>query len=447
MDLKGKKVLVVGLARTGIATAKFLKAKGSLVTATEVKPKEEMKEAVQALKGMDISTEWGGHQTETFLKQDIIVVSPGVDLNIEPIQKAIKQGVRVVSEIELAYHFIHAPIIAVTGTNGKTTTTLLVGEMLKEDGRKVGVGGNVGEPLILFADGKDRWEVLVVEISSFQLEAIKDFRPRISVLLNITEDHLDRYPRYDDYIEAKVRIFANQNSGDLAVLNRDDPIVMQFREKVKAKKVLFSLKEKLGEGAFLNGQTIFLRLGEKGEEYSIAKTPLEGIHNVENMMAALTTARIFGCSKKSIQTVLDRFKGLEHRLEFVREIKGVRFYNDSKGTNVGSVVKSLQSFSEPVTLIAGGKDKNGDLSPLEALIQKRVKHLILIGEAKERMNRELGGLTDTVMAKTMEKAVLLAHQKAKAGEVVLLSPACSSFDMFKDYKERGKVFKEAVKRL
>ena len=447
MDLKGKKVLVVGLARTGIATAKFLKAKGSLVTVTEVKPKEEMKEAVQALKGMDISTEWGGHQTETFLKQDIIVVSPGVDLNIEPIQKAIKHGVRVVSEIELAYHFIHAPIIAVTGTNGKTTTTLLVGEMLKEDGRKVGVGGNVGEPLILFADGKDRWEVLVVEISSFQLEAIEDFRPRISVLLNITEDHLDRYPRYDDYIEAKVRIFANQNSGDLAVLNRDDPIVMQFREKVKAKKVLFSLKEKLGEGAFSNGQTIFLRLGEKGEEYSIAKTPLKGIHNVENMMAALTAARIFGCSKKSIQTVLDRFKGLEHRLEFVREIKGVRFYNDSKGTNVGSVVKSLQSFSEPVTLIAGGKDKNGDLSPLEALIQKRVKHLILIGEAKERMNRELGGLTDTVMAKTMEKAVLLAHQKAKAGEVVLLSPACSSFDMFKDYKERGQVFKEAVKRL
>jgi UDP-N-acetylmuramoylalanine--D-glutamate ligase len=447
MDLKGKKVLVVGLARTGIATAKFLKAKGSLVTATEVKPKEEMKEAVQALKGMDISTEWGGHQTETFLKQDIIVVSPGVDLNIEPIQKAIKQGVRVVSEIELAYHFIHAPIIAVTGTNGKTTTTLLVGEMLKEDGRKVGVGGNVGEPLILFADGKDRWEVLVVEISSFQLEAIKDFRPRISVLLNITEDHLDRYPRYDDYIEAKVRVFANQNSGDLAVLNRDDPIVMQFREKVKAKKVLFSLKEKLGEGAFSNGQTIFLRLGEKGEEYSIAKTPLKGIHNVENMMAALTTARIFGCSKKSIQTVLDRFKGLEHRLEFVREIKGVRFYNDSKGTNVGSVVKSLQSFSEPVTLIAGGKDKNGDLSPLEALIQKRVKHLILIGEAKERMNRELGGLTDTVMAKTMEEAVVLARQKAKGGEVVLLSPACSSFDMFKDYKERGKVFKEAVKRL
>jgi UDP-N-acetylmuramoylalanine--D-glutamate ligase len=447
MDLKGKKVLVVGMARTGIAAAKFLKGKGSLVTTTEVKPKEEMREAVEALRGMNVSEEWGGHQTETFLKQDLIVVSPGVDLNIEPVQKAIQQGVRVISEIELACRFIHVPIIAVTGTNGKTTTTLLIGEMLREDGKKVGVGGNVGEPLILFADGKDQWEVLVVEISSFQLEAIEDFRPRISVLLNITEDHLDRYPSYGDYIEAKVRIFANQNSGDLAILNRDDPIVMQFGEKVKAKKVLFSLKEKPGEGAFSNGQTISLRLGKKGEEYSLAKTPLKGIHNVENMMASLTAARIFGCSKKSIQTVLDRFKGLEHRLEFVREIKGVRFYNDSKGTNVGSVVKSLLSFPEPVILIAGGKDKNGDLSPLEELIQKRVKHLILIGEAKERMNRELGRLTDTVMAKTMEEAVLLAHQKAKAGEVVLLSPACSSFDMFKDYKERGMVFKEAVKQL
>jgi UDP-N-acetylmuramoylalanine--D-glutamate ligase len=207
------------------------------------------------------------------------------------------------------------------------------------------------------------------------------------------------------------------------------------------------LKEKPGEGAFSNGPTISLRLGEKGEEYSLAKTPLKGIHNVENMMAALTAARVFGCSKKSIQAVLDRFKGLEHRLEFVREIEGVRFYNDSKGTNVGSVVKSLQSFPESVILIAGGKDKNGDLSPLKELIQNRVKHLILIGEAKERMNRELGVLTDTVMAKTMEEAVLLAHQKAKAGEVVLLSPTCSSFDMFKDYKERGKVFKEAVLRL
>ena len=216
---------------------------------------------------------------------------------------------------------------------------------------------------------------------------------------------------------------------------------------MKAKKVLFSLKQRLDEGAFSNGQNIILRLGAKEENYSLAKTPLKGVHNVENMMAALTAARIYGCSKKAIETVLNRFEGLEHRLEFVREIKGVRFYNDSKGTNVGSVVKSLQSFSEPVILIAGGKDKNGDLSPLRELIQSRVKQLILIGEAKERMSRELGDLTDTAMTKTLEEAVLLASQTAKKGEVVLLSPACSSFDMFKDYKERGKVFKDAVHRI
>ena len=279
MDLKGKRVLVVGLARTGIATAKFLKTKGSLVTTTEVRPKEEMKEAVQELKGMDISTEWDGHQTETFLKQDIIVVSPGVDLSIKPIQNAIQHKVRVISEIELAYHFIDVPIIAVTGTNGKTTTTLLIGEMLKEDGKKVGVGGNVGEPLILFADGKDRWEVLVVEISSFQLEAIEDFHPRISILLNITEDHLDRYSSYDDYIGAKVRIFTNQNCGDLAVLNKDDPVVMEHRERVKAKKVLFSLREKLKEGASSNGRTIFLKFEGTGEEYRDGGKRWNGIYN------------------------------------------------------------------------------------------------------------------------------------------------------------------------
>ena len=447
MDLEGKKVLVVGLARTGLATARFLKAKGSIVSTTESQSKEEMKETIQELEGLGLTMEWGGHQTETFLKQDLIVVSPGVDLKIEPIQKAMEKGIRVISEIELAYHFITVPMIAITGTNGKTTTTQLIGEMLKEDGRRVGVGGNVGEPLILFAEGGDRWDVLVVEISSFQLEAIEAFHPRLSVLLNITEDHLDRYSHYADYIEAKARIFVNQTSEDMAVLNKDDPIVLGLAEQVKAQKYFFSLEEKLEEGVFSNGQTISLRLGTKKENYSLEKTLLKGIHNVENMMAALAASRVFGCSSQSVEAVLNRFEGLEHRLEFVREIGGVRFYNDSKGTNVGSVVKSLQSFSEPVILIAGGKDKNGDLSPLRELVQRRVKGLILIGEAKERMARELGGFTDTAMTETMDGAVLLAFKKAKQGEVVLLSPACSSFDMFKDYKERGKIFKEAVKRI
>jgi UDP-N-acetylmuramoylalanine--D-glutamate ligase len=447
MDLDGRRVLVVGLARTGLATARFLGAKGSIVSTTEVRPREEMEEVIQDLDGLDVRMEWGGHQTETFLKQDLIVVSPGVDLNIEPIQKALKKGIQVISEVELAYRFISIPIIAVTGTNGKTTTTLLIGEMLKGEGKKVGVGGNVGEPLILFAEGGGRWEILVVEVSSFQLEAIEDFRPRFSVLLNITEDHLDRYSRYDDYIEAKARIFLNQTSEDVAIVNKDDPIVMRLAEHVKAKKFLFSLKERLDQGTFSDEQMIIFRLGTKEEDYPLANASLKGIHNVENMMAALTTARIYGCSKNAIETVLARFEGLEHRLEFVREIGGVRYYNDSKGTNVGSVVKSLQSFSEPVILIAGGKDKNGDLNPLREWIQRRVKRLILIGEAKERMSRELGGLTDTAMAETLKEAVHLAYQSAKRGEVVLLSPACSSFDMFKDYKERGRVFKEAVRRL
>jgi UDP-N-acetylmuramoylalanine--D-glutamate ligase len=447
IDLSGKKVLVVGLAKTGLATAKFLKAKGAMVSTTEVRSREEMKGAVQELEGMDITLEWGGHCRETFLKQDLIVVSPGVDLAVELIQEAMKKGVRVISEIELAYRFIDVPLIAVTGTNGKTTTTLLIGEMLKEDGKRVGVGGNVGEPLILFADGRNQWEVLVAEISSFQLEAIEAFRPRFTVLLNITEDHLDRYTRYNDYIDAKARIFVNMTSQDVAILNRDDPIVMTLAENVSASKIFFSLKERLNEGAFSNGKSITLRLASGEEDYSLASTPLKGVHNVENMMAAITAARLSGCSKKAIETVLNRFKGLEHRVEFVREIDGVRYYNDSKGTNVGAVVKSLQGFSEPLILIAGGKDKNGDLRSLKELIQHRVKRLILIGEAKERMARELGGLTDTVSATTLEEAVLLAHQSAKRGEVVLLSPACSSFDMFKDYKERGRVFKEAVRRI
>jgi UDP-N-acetylmuramoylalanine--D-glutamate ligase len=447
MDLKGKKVLVVGLAKTGVATARFLREKGARISATEMRRSEEMKETAREMAEMDLTVEWGGHQAETFRKQDLIVVSPGVDLAIEPIQAALKAGVRLISEIELAYRFISIPIIAVTGTNGKTTTTVLLGEMLKEEGRRVGVGGNVGEPLILFADGHGRWDVLVAEISSFQLEAIETFRPRIAILLNVTEDHLDRYPGYRDYIAAKARIFENQTAEDLAVLNRDDPVVMSLAGGILSQKRFFSFKDRLDEGAFADGETIRLRLNRAEEDYPLAKARLKGVHNVENMMAALLAARLFGCSKRAAESALSRFEGLEHRLEFVREIDGVRYFNDSKGTNVGSVVKSLESFSEPVVLIAGGKDKRGDLGPLKEAVRHHVRGLILIGEARERMAGELGPLTETVIGRTLEEAVQLAHRMARRGEVVLLSPACSSFDMFKDYKERGKVFKEAVKRI
>ncbi len=447
MDLAGKKVLVVGLARTGLATVRFLKEKGARVSATELRPRQEMEETARDMEEAGVVVEWGGHSLETFLCQDLIVLSPGVDLALSPVQEALRRGVQVVSELELAYHFVSAPLIGVTGTNGKTTTTLLIGEMLKEEGKRVGVGGNVGEPLILFADGEGRWDVLVVEISSFQLEGVAAFRPSLALLLNVTEDHLDRYPRYEDYIEAKARIFLNQTAQDRAILNRDDPVVMSLSKRVKARKIFFSTKERLAEGASSDGDTIYLRGEGMEETYSLSKAPLKGAHNVENMTAAAAAARFAGAGPEAIQRAIDRFKGLEHRLEFVREVGGVRFYNDSKGTNVGSVVKSLESFREPVILIAGGKDKKGDLSPLKGLIRERVKRLILIGEAKERMARELGTTTDTAEAETLEEAVSIAFRSSRPGEVVLLSPACSSFDMFQDYKERGRVFKEAVRRL
>ncbi len=447
MDLRGKRVLVVGLARTGLATVQFLREKGAVVSTSEIKPEAEMKEVSEQLRTWAISTEWGGHTVKQFIGQELIVLSPGVEPTLEPLRRAVDQGIPVISELELAYRFVESPILAITGTNGKTTTTLLIGEMLKEAGKRVGVGGNVGEPLILFANGKNRWDLLVVEVSSFQLEGIETFRPRCSILLNITEDHLDRYARYEDYIEAKIRIFKNQRAEDFAILNRDDPIVMKYEENVRARKFFFSLKGEVTEGSFFNGREVILRLVDREERYDLAQALLKGVHNVENMMAAILAARLFKSPQKAVEKVLGHFKGLEHRLEFVREVEGVSYYNDSKGTNVGSVIKSLQSFQNPIILIAGGKDKQTDLHPLRVLIRDRVKKMILIGEAKQRMARELGSFTDTVMAETLEEAVLLARHTARRGDVVLLSPACSSFDMFKDYKERGEVFKEAVNRL
>jgi UDP-N-acetylmuramoylalanine--D-glutamate ligase len=446
LDLQGKKVLVIGLARTGLATVRFLREKGAKVTVTEMRRREEMAEAAAAIDSLGIEAEWGGHRPETFARQDLVVVSPGVDQEAEPIRSLVA-GLRVIGEVELAFRFLSAPLIAVTGTNGKTTTTLLLGEMLKAGGMKAGVGGNVGTPLLLFADGKEAWDAVVAEISSFQLETIETFRPRIAILLNITEDHLDRYPRYEDYIRAKAQVFANQGAEDTAVLNLDDPVVMGLGETIASRKVFFSQERRLDTGTFASEGIITVRLDGGEETYSLAKAPLKGVHNVENMMAAVTAARLAGCPPEAVQAVLDRFEGLEHRVEFVREVAGVRFYNDSKGTNVGSVVKSLQGFTEPVILIAGGKDKQGDLSPLTEGIRSRVKRMILIGEARERMARELGGLTETVMAGTLEQAVRLGFEAAKPGDVVLLSPACSSYDMFRDYKERGKVFKEAVRGL
>jgi len=319
--------------------------------------------------------------------------------------------------------------------------------MLQKAGREVFVGGNVGNPLIDFISSHEKKDIAVVELSSFQLEGIERFRPAIAVMLNITVDHLDRYPTFEAYVEAKSRLFMNQRDSDVSVLNAEDPTVERTASSCRARKVYFNVSNDQMEGVFFNGRHIVLR-GSEGEEiYDPEKGQLMGIHNIENMMAATLTARLCGCPGDLVQKTLETFNGLPHRLEFVREVKGVRYFNDSKGTNVGAVVKSLQTFSGPVILIAGGKDKGGDYAPLKEPIRERVKDLILIGQARERMASKLGDTAPITLADSLEEAVRKAHALARPGDTVLLSPACSSFDMFRDYVERGDLFKALMKGL
>ena len=447
MKLQGKRVLVVGMARTGIGVVRFLAEQRARVMGTDIRSADELGEYWSTIRRLNVRTDLGEHRIETFLSADLIVVSPGVPLSIEPITAAREKGIEVISEIELACRFIRDPIIGVTGTNGKTTTTLLLGDMLKVSGKKVFVGGNVGNPLIDCAGG-GKWDYVVAEISSFQLEGIAEFRPYIALMLNITEDHLDRYPDYEEYIRAKFRLFLNQRGSDFAVLNADDGTINAMSSEIKARKWYFSLTSPLEAGAFLDRDSLMCR-DPKGnvERLELARVSLKGIHNIENMLAAVAAAKICSCPKRAIQTALESFRGLPHRLEFVRKLNGVNFYNDSKGTNVGAVVKSLRSFHEPIILIAGGKDKGGDYGPLKGIVTERVKRLILMGEAKRRMAEALGTSVPTTVADTLEEAVHRAFDESKHGDVVLLSPACSSFDMFRDYEERGNLFKGIVDQL
>jgi len=448
MDLLNKKVLVIGLARTGVSTVRFLTTRGARVKVSEIKPEEALREALEDLRGLPVQYELGGHTFPFFGDADLIVVSPGVPMDMAVLAQARKIGIPVISEVELAFRFLRRPLIAITGTNGKTTTTTLIGAMLRESGESAFVGGNIGTPLIGFVQGPQTEKWVVAEISSFQLEGIETFRPHISVLLNLTEDHLDRYASFAEYMEAKGRIFTRQEKEDYAVLNADDPGTFSFAHRVQAQVLLFSVQRPVPVGCFLKKKAIvFHGLEGLQEQFSLDRLKIRGAHNLENIMAALTAARLCGCPGEVVQRVIDEFQGLEHRLEFVGNINGVSFFNDSKGTNVGSVVKSLMSFHEPIWLIAGGKDKGGDYSPLQELIAKQVKGMALIGEAKGRIYAALGGLTETVKADTLKEAVEWAFAKAVAGDVVLLSPACSSYDMFENYQERGRLFKAVVRGL
>jgi len=444
MELKEKKVLVIGLARTGRECARFLARQGAKVSISDLRAADELRDEMAALAGLPLTYRLGGEDKSWLDGMDYVVPSPGVPMDNLLLRAAVARKIAVLSEIELAYRHFTAPLVAITGTNGKSTTTTLIGKMLEADGKKVFLGGNLGAPFIGAVGAS--WDWGVVEISSFQLEWVEQFRPRIALLLNVTEDHLDRYASFADYCRAKERIFAAQLNTDVAILNRDDPLVWSMRARLHAQPVSFGFGE-VAQGLFATASEVVWRDSAVEERFPLAKAKIQGVHNVENIMAAIAAAKCAGVSRRAIEQTLEDFPGLEHRLEFVREKDGVRYYNDSKGTNVGAVVKSLASFSGPVILLAGGVDKGGDYGPLAELVKKQVRRLVLFGAAKQTINSALGQLTRTVLVEDLAAAVREASSHAQPGDVVLLSPACSSFDQFRNYAERGKQFKNLVQGL
>ena len=452
MNLFKKKVLVVGLGMTGVATARFLKNMGAVVTVTDMAKEDELGDSVAIIRELGINMEFGSHENNTFENADLIVLSPGVPHTIPQVQRAIDKGIDVLGEIELASKFIDQPVIAITGTNGKTTTTTLLGEMLKSSGFNVFVGGNIGSPLIGYVDRGKKAEIIIVEVSSFQLDTIEHFKPEIGVLLNITEDHLDRYKDFTAYAKSKCRIFENQNSGDTAVLNGDDPLIRKLTENIKSKKLFFTTGKNNEEGAVVNGNNITLFSEKipktsKQKIYDLSGTSIKGKHNIENACAACLAALSAGGTIEGIQTALDNFKGLPHRLEYVATVNGVKYFNDSKATNVDAVARALKCFSDNVILIMGGRNKGADFDSLRDTVRHITKKVIAIGEAKDKIRTSFDNIVPVNAALTMEDAVSMASDDAKLGDVVLLSPACSSFDMFDDYAHRGKVYCEAVELL
>ena len=442
-DLTNKRVTVVGMARSGIAAARALHALGARVTITDKKPLDQLAEQVRALGTSAVAVEAGGHPDRIFVETDLIVLSPGVP-KIPQVLSAKRQGIRVISELELGWSLSDSPFAGITGTNGKSTVTTLVGLMLNRAGKRALVAGNIGNALTEDPGALRGKDWIVVELSSFQLEDIETFRPRVATVLNLTQDHLDRYPDITAYGEAKARIFENQEQDDVLVLNFDDPLVRAMASRARSLVVPFSRIEKHEAGAYVEQGVLMVR----GEAVcSVDEILIKGVHNLENAMAASAVALAAGADRTSVAAVLREFPGLEHRLEVVREKDGVTYINDSKGTNVGAVVKSVEGFAHPVILIAGGLDKGSDFSPLAVLFREKVKLLILIGKAADKMAKALGGATETVFATTLQDAVELAAKRAARGDVVLLSPACASFDMFKDFEDRGRQFKEAVRNL
>lgn len=446
-DLAGKRVLVVGLARTGVVVSLFSAGYGASVTATDERPESDLAEPAVRLRAAGVRLELGGHAPATFLDQDLIVVSPGVPAKLPELEEARQRGIPVWSEIELAWRFLRGKLVAITGSNGKTTTTSLVAHILKVAKIPVLVGGNIGVPLLSRVESSTDATVTVAEISSFQLETIETFRPEIGVLLNITPDHLDRHATLDEYARAKMRMFENQLERDAAILNADDPEVTR-RMPSRPRVYWFSRQKRVATGAFLRDDEIIFR--HEGFETALAhrdQVPLRGEHNLENVLAACSAAYLAGADPAAIASGVKTFEGVEHRLEFVAQIGGVSFYNDSKATNVDAALKALQSFPGPLIVILGGKDKGSPYIPLREPLHERARLAILIGAAAGKIAADLGGAVAMEQAGTLERAVALAAERAKPGDVVLLAPACASFDQFENYEHRGRAFKESVARL
>jgi UDP-N-acetylmuramoylalanine--D-glutamate ligase len=450
MDLKNKRVLVVGLGKSGLSAAMFLREQGARVTVSDTRSAVALAKEIPALLEAGIMVESGGHGLLTFRRQDLIVVSPGVPMDTPEVKQVVAFGLPVIGELELASRYLKGDVVAITGSNGKTTTTTLVGQIFADAGRATLVGGNIGLPVIDLVKESTSETVSVLEVSSFQLETIEEFHPHIAAVLNITPDHLDRHGSFESYAAAKTRITENQTAEDFLVLNAEDKAAQMVALKTKAQIYWFSGRRPIKQGAFVHGESILFipREGAKAEPVMpVSEIHLKGSHNVENVLAAVCMARLGNISAESIRASVAAFKAVEHRLELVKLVNGVEFYNDSKATNVDAAMKAVASFAGGIHLILGGKDKDSDYSLMSELLKERVKIVYTIGSAAEKIERQLHGVVKIVPAETLQAAVSKAANAATVGDVVLLSPACSSFDQFENYEQRGRVFRQLVNEL
>ena len=449
LKLCGKKVLVVGLGITGVTTARWLAQHGARVTVSEMRSEAELDPATcKVVWDLGIELETGGHRKETFLDAELIVLSPGVPHDMELLRAVREINVPVTGELELASRLIDTPMIAVTGTNGKSTVTAFLGYLLENANLKAFVGGNIGTPLMDYAAGSEKADYVVIEVSSFQLDTIETFCPFVSMILNVSPDHLDRYPSYEDYVRSKLRVFMNQRTGQYVILNDDDKRLSIVNPESGVSVLRFGIEKKEGRHAFIeNGKIRTNLFGEDVNTFSFESFKLTGRHNLENLLAMVLSGLTLGIDPQVIRKTIAELKGLPHRLEWVAELAGVVFYNDSKATNIDAALKAIKSFDRPLILIAGGRHKGSDYTPLVKASTGVVKGAVFLGEARELLAESFEGYVPFSMAENMDEAVSMAYSGAVSGDVVLLAPACSSFDMFSDYSQRGREFKAAVERL